>query len=481
MAARVTIVTTLAGLLLAALAGVLAHVALERELEQRAQASLEGKSEQIQHFLHTLPDVSWIDSQGSQINDILIGHEGLHLAIVQPAASDRVLWSSSALGRVGAAQAARPDGDLQSGRLQDGRPYLILSRGFKLRDGTTVRYAVTMDRSSDVGLLRGFRRGMLIGVPVFLLLAGLGAWLAARAGLTPLKRFTALARTTSASNLAARIDPTGMPAEIRVLAGEFNTMLERIDHGVSRLSEFSADLAHEMRTPVATLLGRTQVALSRKREAAELRATLEGNVEEFARLNKLIEEMLFLARSEQGDEAVELTSVDFAAEVESVVDFLAPLAQERSTQVLHSGSASAIADRMLVRRAVTNVLVNALRHSEPRQPVEVRLSQDGGHVQVRITNRGRPIPSNLLAKVFERFVRVDSARDRSHGGAGLGLAIVASIMRLHDGAATASSDAQRGETTFTLVFPTAGPNSSIDLAKGKFFGRPAGACEPRSV
>jgi two-component system heavy metal sensor histidine kinase CusS len=457
MAARVTIVTTLAGLLLAALAGVLAHVALERELEQRARASLEGKSEQVQHFLHTLPDVSWIDSQGSQINEILIGHEGLHLAIVQPAASDRVLWSSSALGRVGAAQPARPVGDLKSGRLEDGRPYLILSRGFKLRDGTTVRYAVTMDRSSDVGLLRGFRRGMLIGVPVFLLLAGLGAWLAARAGLTPLKRFTALARTTSASNLAARIDLAGMPAEIRALAGEFNTMLERIDDGVVRLSEFSADLAHEMRTPVATLLGRTQVALSRKREAAELRATLESNVEEFARLNKLIEEMLFLARSEQGDEAVELTSVDFAAEVESVVDFLAPLAQERCTRMLHSGSATAIADRMLVRRAVTNVLINALRHADTREPVQVRLSQDGQHALVRITNRGRPIPAHLLAKIFERFVRVDSARDRGQGGTGLGLAIVASIMKLHDGSASAESDALRGETTFTLTFPMAGP------------------------
>jgi two-component system heavy metal sensor histidine kinase CusS len=457
MAARVTIVTTLVGLLLGALAGGLAHVALERELEQRALASLEGKSEQVQHFLHTLPEVSWIDSQGSQMNEILIGHEGLHLAIVQPSAGDRLLWASSALGRIGAAQPVLPGGDLQRGRLQDGRPYLILSRGFKLRDGTAVRYAVTMDRSSDVELLRGFRRGMLIGVPVFLLLAGLGAWLAARAGLTPLKRFTVLTRTTSASNLSARIDPMGMPAEIRVLAGEFNTMLERIDDGMSRLSEFSADLAHEMRTPVATLLGRTQVALSRKREAAELRATLEGNVEEFARLNKLIEEMLFLARSEQGDEAVELTSVDFVAEVESVVDFLAPLAQERCTRMLHSGSATAIADRMLVRRAVTNVLVNALRNSDVREPVQVRLSQDGQHAFVRITNRGRPIPAHLLAKIFERFVRVDSARDRSQGGTGLGLAIVASIMKLHEGSASAESDALRGETTFTLTFPMAGP------------------------
>jgi K+-sensing histidine kinase KdpD len=117
---------------------------------------------------------------------------------------------------------------------------------------------------------------------------------------------------------------------------------------------------------------------------------------------------------------------------------------------------------MLVRRAVTNVLVNALRHSEPRQPVEVRLSQDGGHVQVRITNRGRPIPSNLLAKVFERFVRVDSARDRSHGGAGLGLAIVASIMKLHDGRASAESDSLRGETTLTLAFPAAGPRRNAE-------------------
>jgi two-component system heavy metal sensor histidine kinase CusS len=457
MAARVAIVTMLVSLLLAALAGLLAHVALERELEQRARSGLEGKSEQVQHFLHTMPDVSWIDSQGSQINEILIGHEGLHLAIVQPDAGDRILWSSSALGRVGAVQPIALDGALFSGRSQDGRPYITVSRGFKLRDGTTVRYSVTMDRSSDVKLLRGFRRGILIAVPVLLLLAGLGAWLAARAGLTPLKRFTALARTTSASNLAARIDPMGMPAEISVLAAEFNTMLARIGGGVSRLSEFSGDLAHEMRTPVATLLGRTQVALARARSAGDLRAVLEDNVEEFNRLSQLIEDMLFIARSDQGEEPLTAVEVDLRREAESVVDFLAPLAQERAIRVELHGRAMAIADRMLVRRALTNLLVNALRHADTQFPVRIELVRSPHAGIVRVINRGTAIPSDQLSRIFDRFVRLDAARDRASGGTGLGLSIVASIMKLHAGNATAESDALHGETTFTLTFPTEGP------------------------
>jgi two-component system heavy metal sensor histidine kinase CusS len=149
--------------------------------------------------------------------------------------------------------------------------------------------------------------------------------------------------------------------------------------------------------------------------------------------------------------------VDLRHEAESVVDFLAPLAQERAIRVELHGTAIVVADRMLVRRALTNLLVNALRHADTQFPVCIELVRSPQVGIVRVINRGTAIPSDQLSRIFDRFVRLDAARDRASGGTGLGLSIVASIMKLHAGSAAAESDALRGETTFTLAFPTEGP------------------------
>ncbi|HEY8708268.1 MAG TPA: heavy metal sensor histidine kinase, partial [Burkholderiaceae bacterium] len=220
------------------------------------------------------------------------------------------------------------------------------------------------------------------------------------------------------------------------------------------LSEFSGDLAHEMRTPVATLLGRTQVALSKGRTIDELRDVLAGNVEELDRLTRLIADMLFLARADQGAAVMERSQVDLAGEARRVAEFLSIVAEDRGIRVEVHGDATVPADRILVQRAITNLLTNAIRHADAPGVVSVTVRQHDGQAIVEVANRGKGIAADQLDRVFERFVRLDASRARTDGGMGLGLAIVRSILQAHGGSVAASSEAD-GLTTFRLVFARA--------------------------
>ena len=229
-------------------------------------------------------------------------------------------------------------------------------------------------------------------------------------------------------------------------------MLDRLDDGISRLSEFSSDLAHEMRTPLATLLGRTQVALSQHRTSEQLVDVLEGNVEELQRLSRLISDMLFLAQSEHATAALQLTRFDLHAEAVKVAEYLELLAQERDVGVVVEGAGVVVADQSLVQRAITNLVSNAVRHCGSGTQVRILVEADGDRMCLVVVNLGEPISSQHLERLFDRFYRVDSSRNRDAGGTGLGLAIVKAIMKLHRGTAEASSTPE-GETRFTLTFP----------------------------
>ena len=232
-------------------------------------------------------------------------------------------------------------------------------------------------------------------------------------------------------------------------------MLDRIDAGYRRLQDFSGELAHEMRTPVATLMGRTQVALSQTRTGAELQEVLEGNVEELERLSRLIADMLFIARADHQGDPLHQERIQLRQEAERVADYLLLIADERGLAIEITGSAEAVADRLLVQRAITNLLSNAIRHATPGSTVDMDIRRDDSHVSLAVTNHGQPIAPEHLNRIFDRFYRVDTGRARLDGGTGLGLAIVRSIMLAHGGHTTAKSE-DDGRTTFTLSFPVSG-------------------------
>ena len=310
---------------------------------------------------------------------------------------------------------------------------------------------ISLDRRHDSKLLSGFIRTTLIALPVLLLLVGLGAWLIARTSLSPLRRFHRLAASVGTQSLSQRVSSSGLPTELYELAQAFNSMLERIDDGYQRLQAFSGELAHEMRTPVATLMGRTQVGLSKTRTATELREVLEGNAEELERLTRLIADMLFIASAEHNGDILNCESVDLAHEAQQVADFLSLLAEERGLTLEVSGAATVLGDRRLIQRALSNLVSNAIRHARADSQVELLVTFDEERAAVAVVNAGEGIALDHLPHIFERFYRVDSARARLDGGTGLGLAIVRSIMSAHGGQVSVQSGLD-SKTTFILSF-----------------------------
>ncbi|MDP1565631.1 MAG: heavy metal sensor histidine kinase, partial [Polaromonas sp.] len=382
-----------------------------------------------------------------------IGHDDLHLALADSSTGQSILSFSRIAEQSMPALApvsANPD-SIRNWTASTGENMSTVGASTSFGDGRVVRYYLSLDRRQDNRLLTGFVKTSLVGWPLMLLIVALGAWLIARTSLAPLRRFGRLAATVGTQSLSQRISSSGLPAELFELAEEFNSMLERIDEGYRRLQDFSGELAHEMRTPVATLMGRTQVALSRSRNLSEFREVLEGNVEELERLTRLIADMLFIASAEHGQGLLRPEPVDLRQEACRIVDYMSMVAEERDLRVSVKGTATVQVDRLLVQRAITNILSNALRHAVPNSNVSLEISAQDGYAALAVTNQGQSIAPEHLSRIFDRFYRIDSGRARLDGGSGLGLAIVRSIMAMHGGLVKAHSSAG-GETTFTLTF-----------------------------
>jgi two-component system heavy metal sensor histidine kinase CusS len=453
LALRIALASALFGLVVAGGAVVLGYLALTQQLEERSAAELLGKRDLLAHLLSEVPSQAAIAQDRHRFEDLLIGHDDLHLAVADTQ-SGAMVAEFSALSRQSVrALAHAPDAHavILEWRGPNHERFSAIRGTTQTADGRPVRYYLSLDRRHDSRLLSGFLKATAVGLPIVLLLVAGGAWMIARTGLAPLRRFHRLASTVGTHSLDARVNLAGLPSELAALASEFNAMLERIDLGYRRLQDFSADLAHEMRTPVATLLGRTQVALSRTRTETELREALEGNVDELERLSRLIADMLFIASADASESPLQREAVDLRAEAGRVAEYLAVLAEDRNIRLEVAGDASVVADRLLVQRAITNLVSNAVRHANAGSTVRVQVSRHVPGAALAVSNEGAEIPAEHLARIFDRFYRVDPARTRSDGGTGLGLAIVRSIMRAHGGQVDASSE--RGTTTFTLHFP----------------------------
>lgn len=269
-----------------------------------------------------------------------------------------------------------------------------------------------------------------------------------RIGLAPLTRLTRDASAVSPNNRSQRLNTTSLPHELNDLANSFNGALERLDGAYCRLESFNADVAHELRTPVTILIGQTEVALTRNRSVEDLRHTLQSNLEEFERMRAIINDMLFLARADQGERATGLVEVSLAAEVAHTLEFLEiPLEEARVHARLH-GDATAHVNRSLFGRACTNLLMNAIQHCQPGAQINVRIVRDGQQVRIEVANPGEPIEPGVLEHLFDRFYRAEASRTNSRENHGLGLAIVKAIAEMHRGSVSVQS--ANGVNTFAF-------------------------------
>ena len=455
LALRLAILVATLGLLQAMAVLGFSYWTFDRDLNGQKRIVLTDKVHQTRHMLSELANETAIRDNAFRLVELVTGHAELHMVIAAPDASDPlVAFSPEAVESLRRLKLDTwgTDAFLTWDAQASNKPMVSMAAMAETRDGRPYEVVVSIDRSADRLVLRGLLVTALSALPVALAVVFLSAFGIVKLGLRPLRRLREAASRVSANALSERLDLAGLPGELMKLGEAFNAMLERLEEGVGRLSEFSGDLSHEMRTPLATLLGRTQVALSKQRSTEELTEVLESNVEELQRLTRLVADMLFLAQADDAATSVNLTNVDLAVEARKVADFLEILAQERGVGIEVDGSASVLADRHLVQRAIANLMANAVRHSSPHTRVSVVVRLLSSATTLEVLNQGEPIALAHQARLFDRFYRIDNARARDVGGSGLGLAIVKAIMQIHSGQVEVTSSEQ-GETRFTLHFP----------------------------
>ncbi|MFJ2323661.1 heavy metal sensor histidine kinase [Pseudomonas sp. NPDC087817] len=292
----------------------------------------------------------------------------------------------------------------------------------------------------------------LIGLAIagVLMASALGYWVA-RIGLKPLIKLSHEAQRLAPPLRAGRLRLSPLPPELEQFVDSFNSTLERVEQAYSRLESFNADVAHELRSPLTNLIGQTQVALTRGRSAEHYFEVLQSNLEELERLRSIINDMLFLASADQGNKATKLTSTSLADEVATTLEYLDFILEDAQVQVQVSGDAQVQIEVAHLRRALINLLSNAVQHTAPGEVIEVRIEIEEHQVSIGVANPGSPIANEHLPRLFERFYRVDASRSNSGNNHGLGLAIVKAIALMHGGDVFVKSD--RGMNTFGIHLP----------------------------
>ncbi|MEN9473745.1 MAG: hypothetical protein RIS48_465 [Pseudomonadota bacterium] len=448
---RLTLLYSLvSALLLLGMAGLTA-VAVDRHFEVLDRDTLHDKIELIQDSVAKAGTATDLQRR---LDDALQNHPGLFVRVDDAAGS--VLYASAQFSfPAELIQAHGVDaGPAFFTWLQGEREFRALSAAAPAHAGLRqdMRIWVALDTIHHAHFISALRAALWLYAGLAAGLSGMLGWWAARTGLAPLRAMKARAQAVTAHKLDQRMPAEAVPVEMADLAHSLNEMLERLQRDFQRLSEFSSDLAHELRTPISNLLTQTQVALAQPRDAAAYREILASNAEEFQRLARMVSDMLLLAKAEHGLLLPRTEPIDLADEVRALFDFYEALAEEKQIELRCSGTAVLSGDRLMLRRAISNLLSNALRHTPPRGCVEVVIESRPSAISLQVGNSGSTIAPELLPRLFDRFFRADKSRAHPDTeGAGLGLAITQAIVQAHGGQAAVTSAA--GRTCFTLSFP----------------------------
>ncbi|MBD9578926.1 heavy metal sensor histidine kinase [Pseudomonas sp. PDM23] len=441
------------GSVLIALLLTLAYLALDHQLDLRAHRELEDKLGQLRHALEADPGLAALPLRGHALQDQLMGHDNLSAALLDEQRGRPAQFSSGPNADLPILDGFAGNGRAFGWTAPDGRRLLTERSLIRLRDGNSLRVFLTLDRRDDDALLGAFLRSAWLAVPPLLLLIALGARLVAKRGLLPLRQFGQVASRVTTQDLSHRIPLQDLPRELGKAARALNLMLHRLDDGVQQLTQFSDDIAHELRSPIGNLLGKAQVTLSRPREKEEYETVLAASTEELERVGRIVSDMLFLAQVSHPRALLPQEPVRLEEEAAKVAELFDFSAEEKSLSIVIEGHGRVVGDRLMIQRAISNLLSNAIRHTPGGERISVQVRDDGEAVTLQVQNPGAGIAAEHLEHLFERFYRVDKGRSRAQGGTGLGLAIVRSIMELHLGSASAQS-AEEGPTRFLLTFPS---------------------------
>lgn len=331
---------------------------------------------------------------------------------------------------------------------------IVASSGKATLNGKPQTYQMIIGLSIDFHLhyLEALKKNLIAIAFVISLLIIFIIRIAVRQGHLPLRNVSKAIKNITSENLDMRLEPSKVPIELEQLVISFNHMIAKIEDVFTRQANFSADIAHEIRTPITNLVTQTEIALSQHRTQKELEDVLYSSLEEYNRMTKMVSDMLFLAQADNNQLIPERIMFDLRTEVVKVFDFFEAWAEELNVSLQLNGSGCLIkGDPLMYRRALNNLLSNALRYTQSGKTVTVTIAGSENSVQLIVENPGKLIPAEHLPRLFDRFYRVDPSRQRKGEGSGIGLAIVKSIVNAHHGKVWVESDTV--STRFILLLP----------------------------
>lgn len=436
--------------------GMYFYHSAEVSLQRRADVVLTGRVEHFSRIVRDLYSVSELKNRPLLFETMLGGEEDV-LLFRRPGEAPFIDVNPGNVA-VPALQSGTEGhlptlAEIRQTSLPDGVPvHWAIATAKAREDGTEVEVIAAHPMTQEVRMLADYRNRIVLATLIGMLAATLLAYYVLRWALRPVREIATRAAQISPTSLSVRLDTDAAPVELRQLTRAFNAMLDRLADGYERLSQFSADLAHEIRTPVGALIGQTQVALNKTRDVDDYQQLLESNLEELSRLSHIAENILFLAHADHAALSIGREPVDLRAELVRIADYFEGPADERGMRFTVEAGGVALVDPMLCRRAINNLVVNAVRYGACDTVVRLSGTQDESGATVVVENDGEAIPAGQLERLFDRFYRGDAARSAFTESNGLGLAIVKAIMHLHGGMARVVCPTP-GVVRFELRFP----------------------------
>jgi len=458
---RLALAIALTCALVMSLIGVFLYRSLASELAWRDDQALLGRLEQVRALLHDSDSLAALQARprlyqnmlGNLDSVLLVKREdGSPLIAINP--HQQALPDVQPIAQARAPQ--RADIKMVGATV----PLAGMAQG---PAGETLSVTVGKRLDEREQMLASYRMRLYGAVGFGALMAfGLGLLLLRR-GLTPLRDLARAMAGIDPRSLDQRMSADHVPAELKEPVQALNAMLARLEDSFARLSQFSADLAHEIRTPLHNLLGSNSLALNQSRSAAEYQEVLASNIEEYERLNRMAENLMFLARAEHGQRPLQLHVLDLGEVGDGLCEYFEALAEDRQLRLDNQLGGPLTADLQLLQRALGNLLANAVRHAQPGSTVRLLRHDDAEYGWIGVHNLGPAIDPQHIDKLFDRFYRVDPSRAQPGDSGGLGLAIVHSIMHLHGGQVRVVSN--DSGTLFELGFarnPPTFPRSGVD-------------------
>jgi two-component system, OmpR family, heavy metal sensor histidine kinase CusS len=407
------------------------YVVMFLNLSSKADTELARKSELIKHLVGEAVQSGDLPAMRHKLDDFFLTHQDLQVSLLDRSGT-RVYESA---------------GSVRQGQMQRGATFELPHGGAPAHPSWA---RITMDRSADAQLLGGLVVALVMATLLGAAVVSVAGFWMVRRSMAPLHILASQTRALRADQLGQRLTLDRPVQELQPWIDQFNDLLGRLEHAYRQLEGFNADVAHELRTPLATMIGQTEVELKRERSADELRETLGSNLEELHRLALIVNDMLFLSRADRGAKASPAPVASLAHQARLVLEYYEGALIERGLSACLEGDARACFDSGLVRRAISNLLSNAIRYAEPASEIKLVVTQRGALTTLVITNLGVPIPANALARLFDRFFRVQTSREGCSENHGLGLAIVAAVAHMHGGQTLATSENGVTSIGFTL-------------------------------